>query len=175
MTFVLQIVYTVSYMDAKNKTITMTGIAIAGSVVAFLFFMYLRYEPTERELEPLSYHSPASSQEEPKSAPTPKKTEFGNNLPENFPTNIPVEKNAKVNQSYSLDYAGFKQLSIVFPTKKTINQNYALYAGFLKDDGWSVTQKYESAKVSSLYAKKKFSEINITVTPQQVSVSVLQK
>lgn len=114
--------------------------------------------------------------------PQPTKTDFGTATPPDFPTNIPIEKGAVVNQSYSLDYAGQKQLTIVFPSTKTVAANYALYADFLKTDGWTVSNKYESAKLSSLYATKEINEINVTIsesvsttTKSQLSISVLKK
>lgn len=113
-----------------------------------------------------------------KSIPSPTnpvKTDFGNKKPTDFPTNIPIEQNATTTQSYNLDYGTQKQLSIVFSTKKTIKQNYTLYADFLKKDGWNVINKYENANVSSLYATKENNDINITISKGQVSISVLKK
>ncbi len=107
--------------------------------------------------------------------PEPTKTDFGEKLPTDFPTNIPIEQGANVNQSYSLDYIGQKQLSIVFSSTKTIKQNYTLYADFLNKDGWTVSNKYESDTVSSLYGQKENNDINITITKGQVSISVLKK
>ncbi len=112
----------------------------------------------------------------------PTKTDFGENLPIDFPTNIPVESGVKVNQSYSLDYIGQKQLTIVFPSTKTIKQNYDLYTDFLKKDNWAVSNKYESITISSLYGTKERNDINVTIsagtgtsTKSQVSISVLKK
>ncbi len=118
----------------------------------------------------------------PVNIPEPKKTDFGTKAPTDFPTNIPIEQGTKVNQSYTLDYPGQKQLTIVFSSTKTIKQNYDLYSAFLKKDGWTVTNKYESATVSSLYGTKGNNEINITISTStdtqaksQVSISVLKK
>lgn len=113
----------------------------------------------------------------------PQKSDFGTNMPADFPTDIPVEEGVKVEQSYSLNYAGQKQLTIVFPSTKTVKENYALYADFLKKQNWNVSNKYESPSVSSLYAAKENNDINVTIsesatTPSvksQVSISVLKK
>ena len=101
--------------------------------------------------------------------------DFGAEKPSDFPTNIPVEQGAKMTQSYSLDYAGQKQLTIFFPSTKTIKQNYTLYADFLKNDGWVISNKYESTNISALYGKKENNDINITITKEQVGISVLKK
>lgn len=116
-------------------------------------------------------------------APEPQKTDFGTSMPTDFPTDIPVENGAKVEQSYSLNYARQKQLTIVFQSTKTVKENYALYAGFLKEKNWNVSNKYESAKVSSLYGTKESNDINVTISENttlpsaksQVSISILKK
>lgn len=105
----------------------------------------------------------------------PTRTDFGTASAPDFPSNIPVEQGVKVNQSYSLDYSGQKQLTIVFSTTKTVKQNYNLYADFLKKDGWAIANKYESVNVSSLYGTKQSNDINVTITKEQVSISVLKK
>lgn len=113
---------------------------------------------------------------------SPQKTDFGTGTPADFPTDIPVEKDAKVQQSYGLNYAGQKQLTIVFSSIKTVKENYALYSGFLTNNNWTIVNKYESMNVTSLYCTKESSDINVTIngdttTPMksQVSISVLKK
>jgi len=113
----------------------------------------------------------------------PQKIDFGTNMPTDFPTDIPVEKGVKVEQSYSLNYAGQKQLTIVFLSTKTVKENYTLYADFLKKQNWNISNKYESANVSSLYGTKESNDINVTISENisaagvksQVSISVLKK
>lgn len=107
--------------------------------------------------------------------PEPTRADFGTKLPTDFPANIPTEQNTSPSQSYILDYQSQKQLTVIKPTTKTIKENYALYADFLKKDGWSIVNKYESATVSSLYGRKGDTDINVTITKEQVSVSVLKK
>lgn len=113
----------------------------------------------------------------------PQKTDFGINMPTDFPADIPVENGVKVEQSYSLNYAGQKQLTIVFLSTKTVKENYALYAGFLKEQNWTISNKYESVKLSSLYGTKESNDINVTISEgataqavkSQVSISILKK
>ena len=113
----------------------------------------------------------------------PQRTEFGTNIPTDFPTDIPVEQGIAVEQSYSLNYVGQKQLTIVFISSKTVEENYALYADFLKNKNWNISNKYESIKVSSLYGTKESNDINVTISDNtsnpsaksQVSISVLKK
>lgn len=116
-------------------------------------------------------------------AQEPQKTDFGTNMPTDFPTDIPVEKGTKVEQSYSLNYAGQKQLTIVFLSAKTVKENYTLYADFLKEKNWNMVNNYESPKLSSLYGTKESNDINVTISESapaplvksQVSISILKK
>ena len=113
----------------------------------------------------------------------PTRTDFGTSAPADFPADIPIEEGVKAEQSYSLNYAGQKQLTIVFLSAKTVEENYALYADFLAAQGWVVSNKYESPKLSSLYGTKDSSDINVTISEKksgtslksQVSISVLKK
>ncbi len=156
-------------MEHKKEITIGLSIFIVVGLVAYFYFSRLLPIPAEQ--------APVVSIIAPEVAviSEPARTDFGNVLPTDFPTNIPVEQGAKVSQSYSLDYVGQKQLTIVFPSTKTIKQNYTLYADFLKTDGWNVSNKYESENVSSLGALKENSGINVTITKGQVSISVLKK
>ncbi len=164
-------------MEYKKEITIGLSVLIAVGFVAYFYFNPVK-PPLVEQVPVTSIITPEAS-----TNPEPVKTDFENENPTDFPTNIPVEQGVKVNQSYSLDYAGQKQLSIVFPSVKTIKQNYTLYADFLNKDGWVVVNKYESATVSSMYGAKGNNDINITinegasVTPakSQVSISVLTK
>lgn len=115
----------------------------------------------------------------------PQRTDFGASVPTDFPTDIPIEKGVRVEQSYGLSYAGQKQLTIVFLSAKTVKENYVLYANFLKKQNWSISNTYESTKISSLYGTKESNDINITMSDNssgmsismksQVSISILKK
>ncbi len=154
----------------ENKKEIVVGLVVLLLVILAVYFY----------LYPLSKTDPLAVT--PVSIPEPVKTDFGTKAPPDFPTNIPLEKEATINQSYALGYTGQKQLTIVFSSAKTIKQNYDLYAAFLKKDAWRVTNNYESATVSSLYGIKGNNEINITIsngtattTKSQVNISVLKK
>ncbi len=144
-----------------------------GLIVLVSIILVVYFYSTSKKQAPAPITAPVVVA--PVNIPEPVKTDFGEKLPVDFPTNIPIEKGAKVNQSYSLDYTGQEQLTIVFPSVKTIKQNYDLYTAFLKKDGWTVSNKYESENVSSLYGTKENNDINITITKEQVSISVLTK
>lgn len=117
------------------------------------------------------------------SSQEPQKTEFGAKAPSDFPVDIPIEAGVQVEQSYGLNYVGQKQLTIVFLSSKTIEENYSLYSDFLKKQNWNIVNEYKSPKLSSLYGTKESYDINVTISENtsspsaksQVSISVLKK
>ncbi|TSC54974.1 MAG: hypothetical protein LiPW30_440 [Parcubacteria group bacterium LiPW_30] len=102
----------------------------------------------------------------------PVRTDFGSNVPADFPADIPIEEGVKTEQSYSLNYVGQKQLTIVFISTKTVKENYAFYADFLAKQGWNVSNKFESPKLSSLYGTKESNDINVTISEKKLDASV---
>lgn len=113
----------------------------------------------------------------------PTRTDFGTNVPSDFLPKIPLETGAKIVQSYSLNYVGQKQLTIVFLSTRTVKENYTIYENFLKREKWSISNKYESPSLSSLYGTKEGNDINVTISEaksstsarSQVSISFLKK
>ena len=143
-------------------------------IIAIAFFVIYKQKGDE-VVVPVAEQKVATST-------APKKTEFGANKPADFPTDIPVEKGIKFEQSYSLDYKGQKQLTIVFLSAKTVKENFTLYADFLKKQNWNLSKEYEGPKVSSLYGTKENNDINVTISgnttigsKSQVSISILKK
>lgn len=168
-------------MNKKIITIIIV-ILILISSVAIGFFYYVR-ENIEKPYVEENYNVDSEiNLEQPVSiAGEPIKIEYGKEFPADFPANIPYENEATINQSYSLDYSGKKQLTIVFQSEKTVKQNYEIYSDFLKKDGWNIVNKYESKELTSLYGAKESNEINVTISLDnvskkvQVSISVLNK
>lgn len=160
-------------MDYRKLAIVGISIVVVVGVVGFVVYKQKGKQGTIPVAEKINITT----------TPEPKRTDFGTKMPTDFPTDIPVEKGVKVEQSYSLNYVGQKQLTIVFLSTKTVKENYALYADFLKKQNWSISNKYESTKLSSLYGTKESNDINITIsenttastTKSQVSISVLKK
>lgn len=112
--------------------------------------------------------------------PEPERSDFGTNIPSEFPSDILIEKDAVVQQSYSLTYEGQKQLSIVFVSQKTVKENFNLYRDFLEKQAWRVVNEYESETLSSLYGNREKNDINVTIsgnspTESQISISILKK
>lgn len=122
---------------------------------------------------------PAATSTPKSSAP---RKDFGQKVPDTFVKNIPLPEGATFTQSYSLEYPEQKQYTIVFGSTKTVQENYKVYASFLKNEKWYISNSQEGAQVSSLYAIYMTDTINITInesvsssTKSQVSISLLKK
>lgn len=114
------------------------------------------------------------------SFPEPIKTEFGTSIPHNFIADIPLEEGVVFEQSYSLEYPEQEQLSVVFFSSKAVSDNYVVYKDFLSEQNWMVLNTHEGEEVSSLYAVKEDTIINVTIgssidAQSEVSISVLKK
>src|SRR3989344_8644152 len=146
------------------------------SVIFLIAITFVMYKQSVKDVEqPIAEQTPIAQEEV-------QKTDFGSELPSDFPTDIPTEEGVEVEQSYSLNYEGQKQLTIVFPSTKTVKENYTLYADFLEKQNWIVSNKYESEKLSYIYGTKESNDINVTIShdsdgvsvKSQVSISVLK-
>lgn len=160
--------------ERRNIISILIGVmTLAAIVVAALYWYGLRATVTPESPE---VETTTISEE-------PVKTDFGVKAPTDFPTDIPIEEGVKAEQSYSLNYVGQKQLTIVFLSAKTVKENYARYADYFAKAGWSVSNTYESPKLSSLYGTKGSDDLNVTISEKssdaavksQVSISVLKK
>lgn len=114
----------------------------------------------------------------------PERKDFGQEKPANFPTDIPIEVDAQVEQSYGLnEQTGEEQLTFVFLSRKSVEENYDLYLAFLKGADWDVLNMHEDPALSALYGTKEQYDINVTISEysssgiaaSQVSISVLKK
>lgn len=169
-------------MKLKTKIIILAALAL---VIIGAVFIWLNRAAVKQFISP----QPQATLKEQTTTtatttqPEPEKTDFGAKVPTDFPTDIPIDKGAAVQQSYGLNYIGQKQLSIVFLSTKTVKENYSLYSDFLKKQKWNILNTYESAKLSSLYGTKESNDINVTISENtssasiksQVSISVMKK
>lgn len=109
---------------------------------------------------------------------TPERIDLGITLPDTIPTDIRAEKESPVQQHYSLEYPGQKQVTTVFRSPDTPKKNHEIYADFLKRDGWIIVNDYQGEGIFSLYAEKENRDMNVTITgdsTSEISMSILEK
>ncbi len=112
-----------------------------------------------------------------------KKTDFGTSVPSDFSSVIITDKGTKIDQSYSLDFAGHNQLTIVVLSTKIIKENYTLYADFFEKQNWVILRKYENSEMYSFYATKNGDNVNVEIIknmsdasfPSKITVTLFKK
>jgi len=93
-----------------------------------------------------------------------------NKLPVGFPTNIPLEKNAKVVQNYNATGTdGRSQATRVFESKLTLDQNYKIYTNFFQANSWKIDNKYQSASLDSIFASNGQGQLAVNISKNSVS------
>lgn len=107
------------------------------------------------------------------SLPVQKVTNLNKSTPTDLLATFPIEAGAEVSQSYSLDYNGQKQHTVVFQSTKTVKENYSLYTNFLKEQNWNPVSRYETLKLSSLYGTKEGVYISVFIT-EKISTSSIK-
>lgn len=164
----LQSEYDVIVRHQRLKLLLIILTAIAVLLVLYVTIKvgkeYL-YKPTEM----MTGVPPKDADTSHTTFPEPEKIDFGASFPTDFPADIPTEKDAKLTQSYSLDYPEQKQLSIFFDSTKTVKENYALYSDYAKKEGWNILNTEEKSNLSFLYATKESMEMNVTVVESTVT------
>ncbi len=88
------------------------------------------------------------------------------NLPDKFPTDIPLEEGAKVVKNYNSNYTnGWFEATRVFETARSPEENYTFYKNYFSDNGWIILPSTNDNKLEGI----KF----IAATQNKVGVEVL--
>lgn len=105
----------------------------------------------------------------------PKKTNFKNVIPPGFPVTIPLENKAGFSESYIKEYQKKTERNIVFPSQKTVAENYALYEKFFKKDGWTLVSQKQGKNFSFLYCTKGNTKLDVTIANQNSTTTKVSK
>lgn len=84
-------------------------------------------------------------------------------LPEGFPADFPMEKDAQIVSNYNSTKDGTTQSTREFISKKTLAENYKLYSDYLTKNGWNILNKSDTQALKSLYAKKDNASVTINM------------
>lgn len=154
----------------RHQRLKVLLIILTAIVVALVLYAVIKVgrEYLDAPMDIKTGVTPKDADTPPKSFPEPTKTEFGTAFPTGFPSDIPVEKDVKFTQSYTLDYPQAQQLSIVFGSKKTMKENYALYSDYVKKEGWTILNTHEKHEFSFLYALKENMDMSVVITDRSV-------
>lgn len=107
----------------------------------------------------------------------PSRINFGTVAPSDLPQDLFIGEGVPLEQSYTLDYPGQKQSTVVFESVKTITEIQELYTKYLVDHQWMITSNSVDQGMVAFYAKKESADINIVAVSRegktQVSISML--
>lgn len=88
-------------------------------------------------------------------------------LPNNFPSNLPVETGSQLLENYeatSVDNG--KQSTQVYTTRKTLSENVKIYTEYLQKNGWIILSQEDKPTYKMIYASKGISFLQVDLTEQ---------
>lgn len=91
-------------------------------------------------------------------------------LPERFPSNIPIETGAQITQNYnSKTPEGQFQATRVFITKQSLAANIKLYTDFLTKEGYEIKSSVDQPTLKMVMGSKGAQSIQVTVNENTVN------
>lgn len=85
-------------------------------------------------------------------------------LPEKFPSDIPIEKDAKITQNYnSTTPEGHFQATRTFVTQLSLAENFATYEKFFNDNGWTIIATTNDPTYKMIAGSKDKQNIQVTI------------
>ncbi len=90
-------------------------------------------------------------------------------LPTGFPTDFPLEKDAKVDQNFNVTTDGKTQATRKFISEKSLKENYDLYKDWLGKNGWTTIATLDVEEIKSIGAKKGENTVNVSISKDPVS------
>ncbi len=88
-------------------------------------------------------------------------------MPENFPSNIPIEMGATITQNYNATTADGKiQATRAFASKKTVDYNFEFYKNFINDpqNGWTYLNEVNDLIHGALFASGSGGILSINIS-----------
>ena len=94
-----------------------------------------------------------------------KTTVAENKLPENFPTNLPLEDNVEVTQNYNATTEdGRFQATRTYESKKTLAENLAIYREYLNGNGWNIVSTVDQPTYKKISGTQGIQTIQISLS-----------
>lgn len=149
-------------MNETGNTSKNILLAVVGVIVLLVIILFLSGSGPKTGQKPNPYKQEpqkVTRQEVPKEQ-----------APSGFPADIPIETGAKITQNFLAKVSdGRTQATRVFESKKTVKQNYDLYASFLTKNTWKTDGSSETPNLSSLLATKGGSQLTINIAKNTIS------
>ncbi|HEX3099864.1 MAG TPA: hypothetical protein VHQ41_02735 [Patescibacteria group bacterium] len=93
-----------------------------------------------------------------------------NQVPEKFPTDVPIETGATITQNYNATADdGRFQATRAFETNKSLAENLTLYTNYLKAGGWTLNPVIDQDMFKLISGSKGNQQIQFAMTENNVS------
>lgn len=88
-------------------------------------------------------------------------------LPNNFPSNLPIETGAQLLENYeAVAPDNRKQSTQVYTTRKSLSENIKIYSDYMQKNGWQITSQEDKPTYKMIYGSKAGSFMQIDLTEQ---------
>jgi hypothetical protein len=95
--------------------------------------------------------------------------DFANN-PDKFPSNVPIEQDAKLTQNYNAQTPDGKfQATKTFQTEQSLSANLSLYTNFLNQDGWKVIATTDDQTYKMVTGTKGKQTLQISIDENKIN------
>ncbi len=132
-------------------------------IVALLALLFVAYKLSEK-----SKHDEVAREPQ---LPQVEKTNVDfSELPEKFPTDIPMEAGVRITQNYnSLTPEGQFQATRVFETSKSLDATIKVYTDFLNNNDWKITATLDQPNLKMVMGSKDGASIQVTVNQNTIN------
>ena len=84
-----------------------------------------------------------------------------------FPTQLVLDNQAQVNNSYSLDYASTTQYTTQINSSSSVAANFASYQSYFNSNGWTIINLSQSSPtVEGIFAKNATAGATVTIVAE---------
>lgn len=146
-------------MRMNKRLLVLVGVLV---VLIVVVGAYWRSTPMHRE-------QPNSVVNKQPKIPGEKKDVGSEQLPKNFPADVPIEEGAAVVQNFNVDNNGYQQATRSFETRNTLAQNLALYKKYLTSNGYQISTTIDQPNYKMVYGTKGKESLRIEMTDNSVS------
>ena len=85
-------------------------------------------------------------------------------LPSRFPTDLPIEPDAKTTQNYNSTTAdGHFQATRAYESNKSLDESFNIYSKYLKEKGWTIAATTEEPDYKMVLGKKGKENIQVSI------------
>lgn len=100
----------------------------------------------------------------------------GDQLPEGFLENLPIESNVEFKESYTASYPQDEtkiQRTVSYYSSQTLDQAFTNFSDYIATNNWTVLNKTENSTMKFIYATQGENELNISLATDEIAQKIL--